>query len=329
MNPPRHRRFPLWAATIPLLAGVAVWALLWNGYRRDFEATLAQLLPESQQAVLTTGGFPYRLEVRATPLALDWSGDALMARITAAEAIANRVPWQAERTVLNLRDTSLRLALQPLKDAAVTVTAPVAQASLRTADGRIDRLSVVWQDAEIAIGWLPMPIRADVFEAHVRETPSDANPEPDNPRLPTQDQLVLSGTAVRFGDGDPLQMSLDSEVTAGNPVSSLAGWLQDGTVETRALLLSDGTGEVARFTGTIVPAGDGGLRLAGTVETVCPQSVRAAFAGMPAPSERRSRRPERIAFTGLLPGGLELAPSDPARPLPPVRAQQPPCPRLR
>lgn len=328
MPPPRYRRVPLWTTLIPLVAGVAVWAVLWTGYQRDFERTLATVLPAD--AAVATGGFPYRLDARVAPLALAWSGDALAARLDAAEAVANRVPWQPERTVLNLRAPVLRLSLEPLTDATLTIAAPAAQGSLRTADGRIARLSVVWEDAVVRLGWLPVAVRAETLEAHLRETPaSSAVADSASPRLPTQDQLVLSGTGVRFGDGDRLALALDSEVTADRPVDSLRTWLAQGTVEARALTLSDATGEVARFVGTLVPGGDGRVRVAGTVETVCPQSVRAAFAGGPAPSEKRTRRPERIAFTGLLPGGLELAPADPARPPAPVRGQQPACPRLR
>lgn len=312
---------------VPLVAGIAAWAVLWNGFRSDFEATLGRLLPDETR--VSTGGFPYRLEARAAPLALDWSGDALTATIQAAEAVANRVPWQPARTVLNLREPRLRLALAPLQEARLEIAAPAAQASLRTAEGRIARMSVVWEDATVRLGWLPMPITAERLEAHLRETPARDAADASTPRLPTQDQLVLTARDLRFGGGDPLTLMLDSEVTADRPVTSLKAWAAQGTVEVRALTLSDATGEVARFTGTLVPAGDGTLRLAGTVETVCPQSVRATFEGRPAPSEKRSRRPERIAFTGLLPGGLELAPADPDRPPPPVRGQQPPCPRLR
>ncbi|MFN7175250.1 MAG: hypothetical protein ACK4MT_11250, partial [Thermaurantiacus tibetensis] len=101
------------------------------------------------------------------------------------------------------------------------------------------------------------------------------------------------------------------------------------TAEIRSLTLSDPTGEVARLSATLVPDGAGRLRVAGTIETVCPASVRAALEGAPPVSEQRSRRPETIAFEGLLPRDLRVAPRDPSKPPPPVRAQEPECPRLR
>jgi hypothetical protein len=85
---------------------------------------------------------------------------------------------------------------------------------------------------------------------------------------------------------------------------------------------------VARVKATIVPIGRSGLRLAGTIETVCPASVAAAIAAAPPVSEQRLRAPVQLAFQGV-PGAVTLAPlpADLARRA--VRAQLPPCPVLR
>ncbi len=322
------RRFPLWITLLPLVAGILVWALVWRGYAAGFERELRSLLPAD--APVGIGGFPYRLEADLGAVKLDHADVALQLALAAEAVRVNRVPWQRERQVITLGQSQARAALAPIPAAEMVVDSPAAQASLRLDEGRIARLSAVWQAPTIGTRLLPVAITAGTFEAHVRETPSaDGSRQPANPRLPTQVQLVLAGEQVRFGGGAPLRFALDSELTAAGPIASFARWQQDGTVEIRALTLSDSTGEVARLSATLVPDGAGRLRIAGTVETVCPASVRAALDGAPPVREQRARRPETISFEGLLPGDIRVATRDPARPLPPVRGQQPDCPRLR
>ncbi len=317
-------RIPLWATLIPLLLGIAVWGFIWRGHEAGFEADLRKVLPAD--VAIDAAGFPYRLEARLATVKLEHRDSALELGLAAEDATINRVPWQRDRQVITMGQSQARAALTPLAGANVVVDAPEALASLRLDDERIARLSVVWQTPTIATGLFAVPVKADSFEAHLRETPADTKAA--GPRLPTQAQLVLSGMGVRFGGGAPLKLALDSEMTGPGPITSLAGWEQGGTAEIRSATLSDATGEVARLSATLV-AEDGQLRLAGTVETVCPATVRAAFAGTRAPEEKRSRVPERIAIGGTLPGGLAAAPRDPARPPPPVRGQEPPCPTLR
>lgn len=321
------RRIPLWATLIPLLLGVVVWGFVWRGYAARFEEDLRQVLPAD--VAIDASGFPYRLEARLEGVRLSHADAALSLGLTADEATINRVPWQRERQVITVSKSEAQAALGPLAGARVTVDAPEAVASLRMDGSRIARLSAVWQKPAITAGLIGLPMTADSFEAHLRETPADAGADKaGGPRLPTQAQLVLAATALRFGEGAPLKLALDSELTAPGPISSLAGWAQGGTVEIRSATLSDGTGDVARLSATLVAEGDL-LRLAGTVETVCPATVRAAIAGTPAPPEMRSRVAEKIAIGGTLPGGLTAAPRDPAKPPPPVRGQEPPCPALR
>jgi hypothetical protein len=320
-------RWPLWTALVPLVAGIALWALLWSGYRRAFAAELEAALPGHAVAV---SGFPYRLEARIAPLSVAREDVALAGTIAARELRVNRVPWQRDRQVLNLTDSVAEVRLKPLAGAWARVSADHAQASLRLEGRRIARLSMLWEAPAIATGLLPVPARAARFEAHVRETPATARgAEPRNPRLPTQVQLVLAADALRLGNGDPLDLAMQTELTAGRPVSSLAGWARDGTAEVVALRLADPTGEVARLEATVVPDGAGRLRAAGTIGTVCPANVRAALLGAPPVSERRTRRPERVAFEAMLPGAIRVDARDPARPPAPVRGQEPPCPRLR
>ncbi|TPE58599.1 DUF2125 domain-containing protein [Sandaracinobacter neustonicus] len=325
------RRVPLWATLIPLLLGIAIWAYLWRGYEARLESDLSKLLPAGTK--IEGGGFPYRLQARMQPAELIFEDTALSASAKAAEAIVNRVPWQNDRQVISLRDTNATLLLKPLNGARIWVVAPGAQASLRLEGKRIGRLSIVWDKPELASGLFASPVRAKALEGHFRETPAPeavaVAPSSASPVFPTQAQLVLNGTEVRFGDGAPLALSFESDFTARAALASYAGWADDGTMEIRAAALSDSTGEVARLTATLVPDGDGYLAIAGTIDTICPASIRAAIAGEPAPIEQRARKPERIAISGRLPGEVTATPRDASKPLPPVRGQEPPCPRLR
>ena len=324
------RRFPLWITLVPLVLGVAAWALIWRGYEADFQTDLKSVLPAG--ATIETGGFPYRLEVRLGAMQLEQQDSALRLALTVKEATINRVPWQRDRQVISVGRSQARAALGPIPGADFVIDAPAAQASVRLDGRRIDRLSAVWQQPEIRTGLFEAPLKAGLFEAHLRETPATGPaPGPTPGRrspLPTQVQLVLNGTDVRISQGAPLALALTGELTAPAPITSLATWQRGGTGEIRSAVLSDRTGEVARLSAT-VSADDARLRVSGMVETVCPASVRAAIAGAPAPAEQRSRKPEQIAISGTLPGGLVAAPRDPGKPPPPVRGQEPPCPRMR
>jgi hypothetical protein len=326
MSQPMPRRIPLWTTLIPLVAGVAVWAFIWRGYEAGFEADLKSVLPAD--TAIEAGGFPYRLEARLGAVKLEHRDAALELGLAADQASINRVPWQRDRQVISLGRSQARAALGPIPGAAFVIDAPAAQASLRLDGQRIARLSAVWRQPEIRTGLFDAPLSASLFEAHLRETPATGAAPGERSPLPTQVQLVLSGTDLKIADGAPLAFGLTGELTAPGPITSLAGWQQGGTGEIRSAVLSDATGEVARLSATVSAEGPR-LRIAGTVETVCPASVRAAIAGAPAPAEQRSRKPERIAISGTLPGGLEAAPRDPGKPPPPVRAQEPPCPRMR
>lgn len=321
-------RLPLWSMLIPLVAGVAIWGWFWRGHAAGLEADLARVLPPNSR--IEVGGFPYRLEAQVEPVDLRVDEVALTASLKASRATVNRVPWQPERQVLNFGASVAEIALKPIQGAIARIASPEAEASLRLEQGKIARLSMLWEGADIQTGLFATPATAKHFEVHLRETPATPTAaDRDNPRHPTQVQLVLTGETVRFGHGEPLELQVEAELTAAAPIRSLAGWLDGGTAEVRSASIGDATGEVARVTATLVPDGMRGLTAAGTIETVCPASIRAAIAGLPPISESRARKAETIAFSGTLPGKLVAEARDPKKPPPPVRGQEPPCPRLR
>lgn len=322
----RARRVPLWTTLLPLLAFGIGWWLVWDGYRDRLVAEVGALVPDGTR--IESGGWPYRLSVRVAPVAAGTRDEALATALEAEGITVHQVPWQPNRMVLNLESAIGEARLGPLRGAFIRVRAPSAQASLRRDGSRILRLSSVWEQAEIRSGLVAAPIAATRFEAHLRETPATASAGA-SPRGPTQASVVLRGQEMRFAAGDPLSILVEADVTASRPVTSLAGWASDGTVELGRVTVSDGHGEVARIEATLVPDGRGGLSVAGTVETVCPASIRTALAAAPPVSELRARRPVTLPLSGSLPGGVTVPAADPDRPPPAVRTQEPPCPRLR
>ncbi len=197
--------------------------------------------------------------------------------------------------------------------------------SVHLATGGIARLSTVLTALHATTGLFAAPVAAGHFEVHLRETRARSN-EAWSATPPQQAQVVLSGTGVRFGGGVPLAFDLDAGITATARLRDFAGWANGGTVEIRSATLADASGEVARLAASAVASG-GTLRLAGTVTTVCPATVAAAFAGTVPRAESRLRNPVRLAFGGT-PGAFTLA-APPADAPTAVRGQLPPCPRLR
>jgi 1-acyl-sn-glycerol-3-phosphate acyltransferase len=325
-RPARARRVPLWTTLLPLFAFGVGWWFIWDGYRDRLVEEVARLVPAGTR--IESGGWPYRLAVRIAPVATGARDDALATTLTADAITVHQVPWQPNRMVLNLESPAAEARLSPLSGADIRVRAPSAQASLRRDGSRILRLSSVWEQAEIESGLVAAPMRAERFEAHLRETPASAA-QGKAPRGPAQASFVLRGSGMRFSGGDPLAIVVEADVTASRPVTSLAGWAQDGTIELGRITVSDSHGEIARIEATVVPDGRGKLTVAGTVETVCPATVRAALAADPPVSELRARRPVTLPLSGTLAGGTVVPPADPDRPPPPVRGQEPPCPRLR
>ena len=321
------RRIPLWVTLIPLVVGVAIWLWLWRGYADGFRAELGRWLTPG--AEVTMEGFPYRLEADIQKAEVSRQSDALAMDVRAAEAVVNRVPWQRNRQVITLIEPQVALAARQLGGADLNIAAPHAQASLRIEQGRIGRLSAIWDKPQLRSGLFVARVTADNLETHLRETPAARDAAATGPAGPAQAEVEMNGAGVRVGEGAPLGLELAATVTADAPLGSYAAWAAGGTVELQRIVLSDASGEVARITATVGPDPAGHLRIAGTVDTACPLAVRAAISGGPPVSEKRLRRPMRIAFSGTLPGGVTAEAADPAANSGPVRAQEPPCPRLR
>ena len=321
------RRVPIWTTLLPLVAGLSVYWWYWDQQHDAFRAGLERVLDRGQ--AIEVGGFPYRLEATLGPVTLRREGQDWFIQGSAAEAIVNRQPWRPDPTIIRLRHPQFQLAVPSVTGARLDVEGAASETSLRWNGDRIARLSTAVQDAGVWFALLPAPATAGQFELHFRETPATLDPASRAPTYPEQAQLVLAGEALRFGNGDPLTFAAEAGLTAAMPVRSLAAWQTGGTIELKRLTLSDKTGEVLSMTATLVPGSDGRPRVAGTVETVCPVAVLAAFRGrQPTTEERRTRKPVRLAFEGM-PGDFDLIEPAAATAKRPVRGQEPPCPLIR
>lgn len=317
------RRVPLWATLVPLIVGLAIYWWYWDRERAAFEDRLETVFGEDSVPV---SGFPYRLEADVVEPRLRHDGQYAL-DVRAARVVINRQPWRDSLSFAGLVEPRLQWRA-PALDIGFDVASRTAQASLRLNGGHIVRLSSVHETAELRLPFVGIPATAKSFEWHFRETPTAPDPASRAPTFPEQAQLVLAAKAIRFGQGDPLKLAAQIGLTSAAPIWDLASWRRGGTVELRRVTLSDVAGEVATLIATGSASLTEPLRIAGTIETVCPFTVQAAFAGTAAPArEYRTRRPVKLSFGGT-PGDLEsLLPTGGPRRMP-VRAQEAPCPRL-
>ena len=316
------RRFPLWATLVPLVVGLAAYGWYWDRERDAFQQALAPLLGED----VSVGGFPYRLEAEVANPRLSHAG-AYVLDARAARLQANRQPWGGTLTSIGLLQPSISWRVPGLDGATFEISAATAHSSLRLDGDRIVRLSNVHSDARVRLPLLPAAATASSFEWHFRETPAAPDPTSHAPTFPEQAQFVLAAEGLRFGKGDPLRMAAQIGLTSSAPIWDLTSWRRGGTAELRSLTLADGHGDILTLKATASATITAPLRLAGTIETVCPATVAAAFAGAPSPArEFRTRKPTQLAFGGAA-GEIQLMLPTEQRKLP-VRAQEPPCPKL-
>lgn len=316
----KSRRIPLWLTLVPLVAAIALYALLWRGWARDFEAEIARWLPASQ---FTIGGFPYRLEANATAPSLT-GGDVVALSASASTARINRGPWQPDLTVIRLLAPRISATVSPAISARIQARS--ATASINWGQGRLRRQSTILQAASVRLGTSPLALTSDTLEFHLREREGTAVPAT-SPTRAARGQLILAGTRLRLNKGDALTMAAEVLATGATRLTAYDRWASDGTLELTRLTLSDAHGEILSAAATLVPRARTGLQVAGTLTTVCPLAVAAAFSGAAPPPEKRLRVPVRLAFGGAF-ESLTLA-SLPDLTRRPRRDQQPDCPRLR
>lgn len=315
------RRIPLWVTLVPLALAIAGYWFFWNSWAKDFGAAVERVLPLSDVAVT---GFPYRLE--ADLVKPVWTaGDGVKISASADRALVNRGPWQTQLTVIRSEYPKFSAIVGP--GFGASFTGKSATTSVRIEDGKLVRLSSIIEAAKASLGFLPVAITADGLELHLRER-VPASEVLQSATLPPRGQLVISGQRVRFDGGDALTFAADMTANGAARLTNFDDWAHAGTIEVSSLTLADAHGEVAKVAATVVPTGRTGLRFAGTVETVCPGAVVAAFEGDAAVSELRLRVPVRLAFDGLA-GAVRLSgvPGDLAQRA--RRGQDPACPVIR
>jgi hypothetical protein len=320
--PSTARRWPLLLALLPLLLGLGVYWQLWRGWADGFEATLASWFP-SKAPVAT--GFPYRLEAELADVALAHdrgvSGGVALG-LKADRLRLNRGPWRPELTVFQGQGIALSARLAGLTP---HVAAASGTASLKLDRGRLARLSIVLPAVRGSFGLGPDAV-AEQLELHARER---EGPPDGKGVLPQRGQLVLNAAGLRLGQGMPISLAGEANVRGPRRLDDLARWQSGGGSIDLTLAGSDATGEIFALAATAVPLG-AGLRLAGTITTVCPLAVQAALAGADPSPERRLRAPVRLAIETALPAGGPVAlsglPADLATRA--RRGQLPACPRL-
>lgn len=315
------RRWPLLLSLVPLALGLATYGLFWRGWAADFETTLASWFP-GERPVAT--GFPYRLESELAGVTTGWgSVSATVDRLR-----LNRGPWRPELTVMQGQGVAVSARLAGL---SARVAAAVATASLKRDGDRVARFSLVLPAARGNAGFGP-DFAAETLELHAREmNPRELTAKADSsPMLPVQGQMVIGATGFRLGQGAPVTLAGDIAARGIARLADATAWADQGGSLDAVLTGSDATGELFKLEATLVPL-RGGLRLAGTITTVCPMAVQAALNGTAAVAEQRLRAPVRLAIESALPAGGAVAvsgmPADLATRS--RRGQLPACPALR
>lgn len=313
-----NRRWMVLLALLPLLIGLAAYGQVWRGWAAEFETTLAGWFPGQRADI---GGFPYRLETELAGVTLRHDGGVQLA-LAVERLRLNRGPWRPELTVLQGQGVTLSAIVAGLSP---RVVAGAATASLKLDAGRIARLSIVLPAVRGNAG-IGADFSAQNLELHGREIKGLADPI--SARLPARGQLVVGATGFKLGQGAAINLAGDFSVRGAARLDDYARWASTGSVDA-VLTGSDATGEIFTLDASIVPLG-AGLRLAGTITTVCPLAVLAALNDTVAPAEQRLRAPVRLALETALPAGGAVAlsglPADLAARA--RRGQMPACPRL-
>lgn len=299
-------RPPLWAAFVPLLAGLGVYGWFWHSESQALERDVQKLFaPKSVEM----GGFPYRVSASLAPAQIARTQGELYWHFTVSQIEINRQPWRRHLSVAHGDHPRLEVVADAWPDASFAVRGARFLGSLHAENHVVQRLSVVFERAEVRLPFIPRPLTSPSFEVHVRETPQSKAPAGRSPTAPDQAQLRFLGPVQIDPRAEVVEMESDIGITQDAPLQTVSRWRRGGTVELRALHLRDSKGFIFfTMNATLAPLPDGRMAISGTYETSCPRTIAALLIGMPSPPEYRTRRPQKFALNGFAGGKLDVAP---------------------
>ncbi|HEV2677608.1 MAG TPA: DUF2125 domain-containing protein [Aliidongia sp.] len=191
----------------------------------------------------TTGGFPLRLEVRFSDLAVDGLPHMAKARLTAPTAIAWARPWQLDAwrfalpAGVSIDAPQGTLVLGSLKGTLGTVLGPGATPGGQLADIQVESLSITSGDRTAKLA-------AATLDLRLPPTPPHAHEEPLFSISLRAHQITLAAGVVPLGqqvDHLKLDATWRGPVPPGKLADALAGWRDDGgTIELQSVDLAWG-----------------------------------------------------------------------------------------
>lgn len=324
-----RRRFLLLLGAVAL--ALAAWFAYWQTRLLAFEREVAtwsrpdhpgfRLVHEG----IGFSGFPYRLEARIENARLLRDHPDYQLVLTARTLTVLTQPWKQDLRLGFANDAQLRLvsgSLAPLEagQASASIAAPDVQISLRTrADGGVERLSLVFNEAQIALPGLGLAgFTAKDVQLHGRQVPQGPVAATD-PRGPALLQAVVAARGL--GRGDKMQrgdISMDIVVHAGSASAParLAAWaVEGGSIAIPRFELIGGKLKVSGDA-TLALDRKGSLSAAGTLATNDPAAVR-QFLTTGALKPSRLKQPESRAPFSVVDGGLTFG-GNALRPVPPL-----------
>lgn len=252
------RRFPLWAAILPLLFGILAYWLYWEREAEAFRQAVIAAVPGTAKAEI--GGFPYRIEARLAKFSVQSEHDDLMLALSSGATVINRQPWRTGHVVVAAQKPNMNFSVPSILGADLRIEAPAMLASVRRPGETLQRLSMQFPKARL---WLPVvggPFEATELEVHIRETPAKAGPQ-SSPTPPVQAEARLVGKLGHTG-GASFGIDLPLFVTAATRIASVGDWQSSGTVEIKGGILTDTRGKpVAGFDVTLAPLPEEASRL--------------------------------------------------------------------
>jgi hypothetical protein len=311
-----RRRVPALLTVVPVAVLVGGYWIYWNGKREAFRADLTRALPGVSFEV---GGFPYRLSAGGGAIERSWSADGARVGARGAEWSLDRQPWRPELSLIGARRPTVELTATGL--GALLIEADKGRASVNRSE---ERVSSEFEAARVRLveprGADAVPLQAERFELHVRQTPQSDAPGP-APRA--QVYVRAAGLRLRPGAGDALGVEL--ALTLRSPLP-LVRPTRAVSATSDSFVVTGPGGELASGSLQLAASPSGGLSVSGTIATTCPRQWAQLLGGAPAPRpEYRARVPVMLSFAGPL-----TAPrlTNPFPALIPARTREKPCPRF-